>query len=351
MYQNIANQNSLLNNFNGYITQNPNNIPFQNNQLINNNPHVANNLNNLLQQHKTFQQNLPVYQQQLQNQQLQNQQNLPVYQQQKQNYNTNKNNKSKLNNGNIIEEMLKPQKILRDNKDVKTNYNTRKDIQEKARKNVGIKITNAPYKSIIKDKIINKDVGDIKEKDLLVHKANKEIDADRNKFDIEYQTKKNEKKKINDELKIEFHIDNYDKHKKKFEFKETFIKNLAFEENTYDENKQDVIEFYKKQKKEAIEGQILCDNILHNLANEGIISKDEIPTERSDTQTNSEIDLNSMIKNINTDDESNVTSDKSNILNKHDNKTINNLKSVSMNSKNSKLISNKRVNSNKIVNV
>jgi SAM-dependent methyltransferase len=56
----------------------------------------------------------------------------------------------------------------------------------------------------------------------------------RAKFDKDLKRKEEEGTKINDELQIEFHIDNYDKHKKKFEYKETFIKNLAFEENTFD---------------------------------------------------------------------------------------------------------------------
>lgn len=282
MYQNLANQNPIISQFNNYISQNQEFVPFQNNQLINNNVHVMNNLSDYLQQHRNIQQNMPAYQQQ-----IMNQNNQPAV------------NVNKPKNINIIKEMLKPQNILKEknNKDVEPNYQVRKDIQEQAKNGkINIKMTNAPYKSIIKDKIITKKVEDVKEEDLLVHKANKKIDADIGNFNKELNIKKEEEEKINDELKIEFSIDNYDKHKKKFEYKETFIRNLAFEENTFDETKQDFIEFYRQKQKEAEEGQKLCDQILHNIVDEGIISKDELPSEP--TEENKEVDLKKIMDNI-----------------------------------------------------
>lgn len=72
MYQNLANQNPLINHFNGYMAQNPNVVPFQNNQLINNNVHVMNNLTNSIRQHQMVQQNIPMYQQQMSNMQKHN---------------------------------------------------------------------------------------------------------------------------------------------------------------------------------------------------------------------------------------------------------------------------------------
>ena len=318
MYQNLVNQNPMINQFAGYMAQNP--VPFLGNQLLNNNPHVVSNLTDLLQQHRAVQNNIPMYQQQL-NIPLQQQQQC-VLPQQPLNFNNNSSNNNKPKNSNIIEEMLKPQKIKKDaasNKDVASNYKVRKEIQKSAKKNINIKMTNAPYKSIIKDKIVTKNVEDVLEEDLLVHKSIRQIDANREKFDQELEVKEAEKEKINDELKIEFHIDNYDKHKKKFEYKETFIKNLAFEENTFDQNKQDYIEFYRQKQKEAEEGQKLCDQILHNIFDEGIISKDELPTE--DTADNKEIDLKSVINNMDTEELNPVPSKKSKIVaatkNKH----------------------------------
>jgi hypothetical protein len=186
---------------------------------------------------------------------------------------------------NIIEEMLKPQKITRDNKDVETNYRIRKKIQKQSKKgNIDIKITNVPYKNIIKDKVITKRVEEVTSEDLIVHKSSKEIDANPEKFNMDLTNKKNEMEKINEELKIEFNINNYDVHKKKFEYKESFIKNLAFEQNTFDENKRDYIEFYRKKQKEAEEGKKLCDEILYNIVDEGIVNKDELPTDTSNPE-------------------------------------------------------------------
>lgn len=257
MYQNLANQNPILSQFNGYMMQNQNNVPFFGNQLINQNPHVMHNLNTFIHSQKTNQANIMNYSQ----------------------TNISSKSKNKKSNSNIIEEMLKPQKIIKDNKDVSSNFRNRKDVQKQAKKgNIGIIMTNAPYKNIIKDKIITKDVDKVKLEDLLVHKVDKKIDADVEIFNKELDTKEKEKENINKELEIEFHIDNYDKHKGKFEYKQTFIKNMAFEQNTYIETKQDFIEFYRQKQKEAEEGQKLCDELLHNMVDDGVISKDELPT-------------------------------------------------------------------------
>lgn len=295
MYQNLANQNPILNQFNGYIVQNPDFIPFQNNKLINQNVHVMNNLSEYLQQQRVLQQNIPVIQQSFLSQNNSIPNSNPI----------NKTNKSK--NINIIQEILKPQKIVKNqNKDVETNYNTRNQIQEEAKiGNIGIKMTNAPYKNIIKDKIITKDIHDVKKEDLLVHKTDKKIDANLDNFMHDLELKNNEKKKINDELLVEFSIDNYDRHKTKFAYKETFIRNLAFEENTFNENKQDFIEFYRKKQREAEEGQKLCDQILHNMVDEGIISKDELPIEQT-FDNKDDIDLNNIMSTIKTSDNSNT---------------------------------------------
>ena len=303
MYQNLANQNPILNQFNGYLVQNPQFTPFQNNQLINNNVHVRNNLNDMVQQHKMIQQNMPMYQQQFianqtNNQPIQYNENIM----QNKSSTSNRSPKSGARNSNIIEEMLKPQKIIKDGKDVLTNFKIRKEIQKKAKKgDIGIKMTNAPYKSIIKDKIITKAVDEVVEEDLIVHKVNKKIDADVDRFNKELNIMIEEKEKINEELEIEFHIDNYDKHKKNYAYKETFIRNMAYEENTFDENKQDYIDFYKQKQKEAEEGQKLCDQILHNIIDEGIICKDELPSENTNT-LDIDANLQNLAANMNTDE-------------------------------------------------
>lgn len=259
MNQNLIDQNPMINQFNNYMRNNPTNVPFQGNQLISNNVHVQNNLNNYVQQFKQVK-NVP------------NTITVPSV--------TIVDNKAEpAHHVEIISQMLKPQKITRDNRDVKSNFEARREVQKKAEKgDIGIAITNTPYKTIIKDKIITKAVKDVKEDDLLVHKSIREIDANIDKFNKEYVKKKNEETEVNEELKIEFHIDNYNKHKKKFEYKESFIRNLAYDQNSAEENKADSIDFYKKKQKEAEEGKKTCDDILKYLEEEGVIREDELPT-------------------------------------------------------------------------
>lgn len=317
MLNNLANQNPMVSQFNGFMNQNPNFIPFQNNQLINQNVHVMNNLNNLIHQHKVLQDNIPVYQQMVQQQGMPQMMPQQMVQQQgmisgnmmaAQIPNSNKKESNAPKTFNIIKEMLKPQKIIKNNRDIATNYSVRNNDYKVGKDGHLIKkfkIKNKPYKTIIKDKIVTKKVKDITEDDLVVHKSIKEIDANVEKFNKELDEKEKQKEEINKELEIEFHIDNYDKHKQKFVIKETFIKNLPYDENGFDENKVDYIEFYRKKQKEAEEGQKLCDQILHNIIDEGIISKDELPSEPVDNiNSNAEIDLKLMISNIESDEES-----------------------------------------------
>jgi len=250
MYQtnSLVNQNPLLNQFNGYNQTNPNVIPFQNNALLNRNVHVSNSFNEILQQHKNVKQNIPVYQ------------------------SSSKGNKST----NIIQDLLKPQKVTKDNKDVMVNYKANEPTRTKEYVEKQFPMSNAPYKVILKDKIVTKNVKDVTLNDITVHKADRSVDANRKRFDAELDKKKDMMKTTNDELKVEFAVDNYDNHKKKFEYKETFIRNMGFQQNTFDQSKTDYIEFYQKKQKEAEEGKKLCDQILKDLVNNDIISKDEI---------------------------------------------------------------------------
>lgn len=271
-YSNMANNNSLLNNFNMFNMSNPQQIPFHQNQMLNENIHVQNNLHSLIKQQKQLDQTMMSQNNNNNNPAIRD----PYAQRNRPQTKNNPNSNKKLN---IIEEMMLPQKIVKENADVEPNFISRKNEYKYAKKNPEvIKITNAPYKSIIKDKIISKSVKDIKEADLIVHKVTN-IDSDIDIFNTERKAKKINLRKINDEIKVDFHIDNYDKHKKKYDYKETFIRNLAFEAGTCDENKQDYIEFYTKRQKESIAGEELCDNVLHKLLESGLIKPEELPVE------------------------------------------------------------------------
>ena len=306
MYNTMVNQNPIVNQFQNYSAQQQLNIPFRNNELISGNVHVSNNLNSLIQQQRAQQNNIQTYQSQITEQYSQ-----PEPESRNNRTSKNKNNISNKAK-NIIEDMLKPQKIVKDNKDVKNNFTDRQTEQELIKKGKKkFDITNAPYKVIIKDRIITKKVEDVKQDDILVHKSIKSVDADRKKFDSELGIKKTEKEKINDELKLEFNVGNYDTHKKSFEFKQTFVRNMTYEEKTFDQNKGDYIDFYRKKQKEEEDGKKLCDEILLNLVDDGIISKDELPTMNdagSQNDTSSQTDTNSQIENKTNSNTSNQSS-------------------------------------------
>lgn len=365
MYQNITNQNPMLSQFNTYMAQNPVYVPFQNNNLINNNVHVRNNLNSYIQDNRMMQRNMPQNQSQLAsnynmqqnngimqpnntncqanqqpyhsnpqlNPQLNPQFNPQLNQQQnnQQTYHINSknitqpfcnstnqlnalpvvqpmNNNRKVKNINIIEEMLKPIKInAKDkekgiNKDVCYNYKNREKVQvDTMKKKIHYKLSNVGYKSIIKDKPITKNVDDVEVDDFIVHKIEDGVDDDKYKFNAEHQHKINENEKINDELEIQFHIDNYDTNKKKFEYKQTYIRNLRFDENTLEQNKEDYVEFYSKRQQEAEEGIKLCDEVLNSLSKSGVINQSEVSLETSDDNKNDimNIDLSTLANTIN----------------------------------------------------
>lgn len=232
MYQNLANQNRLVDRFQQYRSGVQ--VPFQNNQLINHDIRIINTLSEQMVPNKRGE--------------------------------------------NVIEQMLKPVTIGRANDDVMLSYKIREEIQQKASTgDIGIVITNAPYKAIIKEPI-NKAVGDITKEDLIVHKVVNGVDNNAQRFMQETSTKERERDSINKSLAIEFSIDNYNKHKKVFEYNESFIKNMAYEENLFDDSKKDCIAFYQKKQKELEDGRQVCDQVLRNLLDSGLISKDEIPS-------------------------------------------------------------------------
>ena len=288
MYNSIANNNPLLNSFSSYANKNPTSVPFNSNDLIKNNVNIMNNLNNYIYESKMI--DSP-------------QNNNNIY---NNNNNTNKNanrQKTSVTNMNIIEKMLEPVKIIKDkksNSDIKSNFITRSKIQESAKNTkgcksgiIGIERTNAPYKAIIKDKIISKPVTEVVEEDLIVHRTVKGIDDNVDNFVHDLNSKNSEVDKINDELKVEFDISNYDKHKRKFEYKQTFVRNLAYEENGFDENKTDCIEFYKKKQRDAEKGIETCDTIYKTLLDANIIDENELIGDSIVSDTN--ININSII--------------------------------------------------------
>lgn len=241
-------KNPLLDNFNTYMANNS--TPFQHNQLLNQNVHAMGNLNEHLKQHKSYNTE-------------------PVTRE------TPKRTVNTRTSKNLIDEIFKPEKIKCDNRDVIKNYKEREQVQSK-----DINPENIPYKIIIKDKVVTKPVR--KSKDLVVHEST-DADRDINKFQKDLSVKKQEKKKINQELSIQFNENNRDTHQEKFDMDGTFIKNLSYSSNTFGENKDDYVDFYRKCQREAEEGKEMCDQIINKLVDTGLIKANELPSEFNDS--------------------------------------------------------------------
>lgn len=175
---------------------------------------------------------------------------------------------------NIIERILTPVHVKSEAlDDVKLSYEAKKKMREQQEQ---IEYVDTTYKAIIKQ-TFNKPINQIKEDDLIVHKVS-DIDKETTRFAKDVLAKEIARKNDDTELAIEFSPSNYNKHKKVFEYNESFITNLAYEAKLFDDNKSDCIAFYQQKQKEQEEGKRVCDQVLRNLMNKNLISQDEIPS-------------------------------------------------------------------------
>jgi hypothetical protein len=255
MHKKIANDNMLLKKFNER-NNSTNNTPFHNNDLINKNVNVRNNLDAYARKREMFAKKNQAYIQ-TKNDDCDN---------------------SEIKHD-IIHELLKPEIFSKEdpnrNADVHKNYDSRNQLLNdfKNKKEV-INITNVPYKIILKDKIITKKVDEVTLEDLIVHKIVIGEDDDINKFMKDCNDKKTEKKLQNNNMDLEYHQSNYNKHKKKFDYKASFITNLAYEENIT--CKEDCIDFYKRKQKEIEDNLQKCNEISKFMEDQGLLNDEEI---------------------------------------------------------------------------
>lgn len=256
----MADRNNLIKKFDNYSKNSR--VPFNNNNLINNNVHVKNNLNNLVKQKKMEKQSgIQSGSQSGSQSGVQN----------------SVKNSSNLKKTDIFDDTFKTQKIVKENQDVMPSFKQLlSEIADTKNGKYKYTQTNKPYKPIIKDHIITKNINEISKEDFIVYKVNKKVDANINNFNIDLNKKNTEKKDIDRELEIEYDQENFLNHKETFSHKETFIKNLAYEENSYQDNKTDCIDFYKKKQRELEDGKKMCDEILKNIINDEFIDESEL---------------------------------------------------------------------------
>lgn len=306
-HQNMIGKNPLVNNFNTFQMNNQCRLPFESNNLIKENIHVMNHANYALQVQRMNAANRGG---QAQQQSASQSQRRDPFERRNLGANPNPNgsdmNETKSSNVrkgkgvNLIEEMLKPQKIKYVNTDVLPNYQSRIKESEKQ-----IDPTLTPYKIIMKDKMApliqkyqaadGKAIRDkLSKEDLIVHKTTDE-DKDEVRFNKERREKKIKMKEINKELEIEYCPANLDRHKEKYEYNQNVIRNLAHEEcATGNDTRTDYVEFYKKKLAEDEKGIEKADSVLRKLVDTGIIRPEELPTANDDTAPPEEKSVNTL---------------------------------------------------------
>lgn len=196
--------------------------------------------------------------------------------------------------------ILKPQKIdkpninldsLINNKE-KTNTN---DLEESIKK-----MTNEPYKGIIK----NFDYSKLKvkdEEDLIVHKVNEE-DKNIEIFDSKMSVFHNKIEKQNKDIKDTYSMDKKTEHKKEFDYQHKYKYRTKIDSGDNEDLRIDRIEYYKKEQSKFEENKKKIDDILLNLIDSGILSDNLESIDYDKINSN---DLENTLKNAFGEDEFN----------------------------------------------
>ena len=167
--------------------------------------------------------------------------------------------------------IIRQQKIEKLNINIKSLVDNRgdankKDLEESIKKRV-----NQPYKGIIKDFDYSK-IRDKHEEDLIVHKV-----TINDKDKIIFNNKMDNFEKViaeqNKDIKDTYSMDKKISHKKDFDYQHKYKYRVKIE-NEDEDLRVDRIEFYKKEQNKVEENKKKIDDILLNLIDSGILSKD-----------------------------------------------------------------------------
>lgn len=169
--------------------------------------------------------------------------------------------------------VIKPIKIINDNRDVNSKMNDVEKNYIPSLKTFWAGRTNEPYKGIIKNN--NKEFK--KEEDLIVHRV---TDADKIGVDDNYKQFKGSIEKHNDELKIIYSTTKLSEHKKKFEYNHKYKYRISHDSKGHEEMKKDKINYYKHEQQKEEENKEKIDNIVETLINQGVFNEDELNDSR-----------------------------------------------------------------------
>lgn len=166
--------------------------------------------------------------------------------------------------------IIKQEKIIKPNIDIKALANEREKINLVEFKESEKKRVNNPYKGIIKDFNYEKKLK--KQEDLVVHKVT-EQDKDLTQFDEKMGVYKHNITTHNNEINEVYSIDKKNKHKKDFEYQHKYKYRTKLDSTNEDADlRVDRIDFYKKEQNKLEDNKKKIDNILMDLIDVGILS-------------------------------------------------------------------------------
>jgi hypothetical protein len=196
------------------------------------------------------------------------------------NHSQNKNNIK----GDLFNELLGSQESRTSNMDIENNYKIKMTEMEKikAQKDIDRTIKPVPYKPIIKDRIMSEHLAVGKEKELIVHKSDKNTDANMNKFTKELTIRNIDRNKLDTKLKIEFNVKNQNRHENKFAEATAYAKAISPETATFSDKKGGSIDYYKQRQQEREKNLKLCELILSVTQNTQVMNESELPTNNMD---------------------------------------------------------------------
>lgn len=183
---------------------------------------------------------------------------------------------SKVNQEKIRESVIEPEKIERNNKDIKSKYHEAEmHYTDKAVKSeLWDKRTNEPYKHIIKKPDHWKPIKT--EKDLIVHKVTK-LDKNIEQVEKELKQKEGEMEKHNSELKVIYSASQKNEHAKKFNYNHVYkYQRIADDSKAHTDMQKDAISYYKKQQQEQETDKKTKDSLIEEVINKGLFSADEL---------------------------------------------------------------------------
>ena len=178
----------------------------------------------------------------------------------------------KYNKDNLLDLIIKPEKIEKPNINILQVVSIREHEGEKELEECIKKRTNFPYKGIIK----NFDYTKIREKhkeDLIVHTVS---DADKVNFNDDYNKYNTTISTQNKELNDAYSTNKKNEHKKEFEYQHKYKYRNKLDNTNNDESnlRVDRIEYYKKEQLKVEENKKKIDDILIGLIDSGILSED-----------------------------------------------------------------------------